>query len=317
MSLLTVARRLSSRLPGPWDRRSRELGKAVINYRGARRNALRAIGFAIAARRSEFLLVKFGEGHLVVDSQDQEIGRGVYIRGDYERIYMHAAIDYLSGHTDFSPAGKTFIDVGANIGTSTVDALLHFGFAGAVCFEPDPRNFRLLRANLWLNDLDARATCFQLAASDTDGIASLLLNSINSGDHRIVGRRAEQSRSDRIQTVSCARIDTLVNAGEIDLEQTGLVWLDTQGHEPAVLSGAKSILRAGIPVVIEYWPTHLRATESLEQLEQLISSHYGTVVDLRLLSHGLESEAVLSSDRIAEMRSRYTGDELTDLLLLK
>lgn len=317
MSLLTLARRLSSRLPGPWDRRLKEFGKAVINYRGARRNALRAIGFATAARRSEMLLVKFGDGHLVVDSQDQEIGRGVYIRGEYERIYMHTAIDYLRDHVDFSPAGKTFVDIGANIGTSTVDALLHFGFAGAACFEPDPRNFRLLRANLWLNGLDERATCFQMAASDTDGSASLLLNSTNSGDHRIVGGPAGPGQTDRIQTVSCARIDALVDTGKVELEQTGLIWIDTQGHEPAVLSGAQSILRTGIPVVVEYWPTALMATESLEQLEQLITGNYVKVVDLRLLSHGLESEAVLSSDRIAEMRSRYTGDELTDLLLLK
>ncbi|MGH9164511.1 MAG: hypothetical protein ACRDZW_03220, partial [Acidimicrobiales bacterium] len=165
VALLERARRLSARLPAVWDRRVRETTKFAVNYRGARASGLRGLRFHRAGRYSSLLLTPFGDGQLLVDGRDEEIGRVVFMTGGYERIYMRMAMDYLTSRGRAPVPGSAFVDVGANIGTSTVDALLHFGFGRAVCVEPDAANLRLLRLNVTLNGLEDRVEILPLALS--------------------------------------------------------------------------------------------------------------------------------------------------------
>lgn len=122
--------------------------------RGTARRARRG---ALRARRtgSPLVTARFGNGRMFVDARDREIGPLVFATGGYERLYMAAAVETLE-HLGLLGPKRTFVDVGSNIGTSTIDALMHFGFSRAVCFEPDVKNRKLLRLNLLLNDLDGR-----------------------------------------------------------------------------------------------------------------------------------------------------------------
>lgn len=311
LRVLRVAQGISGRLPPRWDRRARELGKVAVNYRGARSTALRAFSFDRVRRHAELVVVPFGHGRLLVDTRDQEIGRTVFITGGYERLYMDVAVRRLAA-SGLSPAGKTFVDVGANIGTSTVDALLEFGFGRAICFEPGQENFRLLQMNLSLNDLDSRATAHRAALSDFDGTAQLQLSSSNSGDHRIAAGDAPGGGPS--EQIECRRFDSLVEAGEIDLGSVGLVWVDAQGHEASVLAGAAAAMAAGVPLVLEYWPAVLGT--SLPRLQRHVQAFYTSVVDIRLLAHGIEDGAVLAASDLGELDARYPGPQLTDVLLL-
>src|SRR5215212_8771895 len=116
-ALIGHGRRISARLPGNWDRRARELGKAVVNYRGARRAYGRQVLFRLLARGSDVLSAPFGDVQLLVPADDQEIGRVVFATGGYERVYMACAVDELR-RAGRHVGGTTFVDVGANIGTS-------------------------------------------------------------------------------------------------------------------------------------------------------------------------------------------------------
>ena len=282
-----------------------------MNYRGARSTALRAFSFDRVRRHADLVVVPFGRGRLLVDTRDQEIGRTVFITGGYERLYMDVAVRHLAVH-GLGPQGKTFVDVGANIGTSTVDALLEFGFGRAVCFEPGRDNFRLLQLNLALNDLEDRARTYRTALSDSDGRAQLQLSSSNSGDHRITTNGA--SAQGTSEDVECRRFDSLVEGAEIDVDDIGLIWVDAQGHEASVLAGAATAMAAGVPMVLEYWPAVLATT--LPRLQEQIRAFYTSVVDIRLLAHGIEDGAVLSTSAIGALDARYPGAHLTDVLLL-
>ena len=315
LELITRARSLSGRLPGGWDRRARDLGKAIVNYRGGRRAYARQAVFAAVRRVAGGVLVPFGEGQLLVPTDDQEIGRVVFASGGYERLYMAAAMGELE-RLGMPVKGMTFVDVGANIGTSTVDALLAFGFAQAVCFEPDPRSFRLLMANVAVNGLHARVRAHPVALSATAGTDRLHLSLTNRADNRIVGDEERPSaHSGPVVDIACERFDDVVARGEIELEEVGVLWLDAQGHEPLVLQGAGRALEAGIPLVMEYTPAALEAAGSLAALEAMIQSHYTTVVDLHLLSAGLRSQAILEAADIRRLRS--LDREHTDLLLVR
>jgi FkbM family methyltransferase len=315
VALLKFAKRQAGRLPDRWNRRVREAGKFAFNYRGARSYGLRSILFSRLGRHSRLLLAPFGKAELLVSAEDQELGRTVFIRGDYERMYMGAALGYLEneGH---SCTGKTFIDIGANIGTSTVDALANFGFARAVCFEPDSRNFKLLRLNLVLNDLGDRAEAFHFALSSEDTFARLERSPTNFGDSRISNPAPSGEAPSGDGVVECRSLDSLVDDGTVSLDEVGLLWLDTQGHDGFVMAGATKAVKSGIPVVVEYWPDGLRKNRCLEPLEQAIRGGYGKVVDLRLLCHGLTAEATTEVAQLDRVRERYPHSDHTDLLLL-
>jgi hypothetical protein len=114
--------------------------------------------------------------------------------------------------------------------------------------------------------------------------------------------------------VPATTVDALIGDGTVNPEETPLVWIDAQGHEPAILRGAQRLLESRVPVLIEYWPQGLRAAGGLESLEQLVISSYARFVDLRV-------SADLQSPRpTAEMpllRDVYADGSFTDLLLFK
>ncbi len=314
--VIGYARRCSARLPQRWDRRARDLAKVIVNYRGARRAFPRQLLYPLLRRSSGALLVPFGRAQLLIPTDDFEISRVVFATGGYERLYMARAVEELA-RLGFRSAGRTFVDIGANIGTSTVDALVEFGFARAVCFEPEMRNFRLLTANVALNGLEDRVRAFPAALSDKPGVSLLETSVTNRGDNRIV--TSDLSRRDgdeNIVEIECRRFDDLVDDGSIALDEVGLIWLDAQGHEPLVLEGAGQAMAAGVPIVMEYSPAALQASGTLDALEATIREHYTTVIDLHRLSAGLGNDAVLKAADISRLRE-MAGRDHTDLLLVR
>lgn len=312
MALLRRARRLSRRLSPQLDRGLREAAKLVLNYRGARDGGLRAMHFRRLARHTDLVAAPFGEGTLLVDAHDDEVARTVYVTGGYERLYMQVAVEFLAsaGHP---VDGRAFLDVGANIGTSSVDALLHFGFRRAMCFEPEAQNVRLLALNMKLNGLDDRVQIHPFALSDQDGEGAVARSALNSGDHRIA---VHPGPAADIQPVALRRLDSLVADGTVVLDDVGLVWMDVQGHEPFVLRGATSVTEAGMPLVLEYLPDDMAAAGTLAAYERLVMEHYATVIDLHQLAHGCSGSSFPARDLPALARE-YRGGAHTDLLLLR
>ena len=311
------AQRLAARLPPKWNRRVREAGKVLINYRGARSTGARGIIFKLLSRYSPLVATEYGKGLILVNTNDGEIGRSVFITNEYERRFLGAAVDYL-GQVRGAALGPVFVDVGANIGISTLDALLHFGFEDAVCFEPDSRNFRTLKMNLVLNDLEDRVTAHRVALSNCEGQSVLQRTDGNFGDSRIVAAAdsAGPGTGER-EVCQITRLDAYLDAHPGLLERIGLLWIDAQGHDPLVLQGAEQLMKAGTPVVVEYWPKGLQAHSALELFETLVSENYSSVVDLRVLSDGDLARATTPTSEIRSLRGYYLDEEFTDLLLLK
>lgn len=317
LALLGVARRLSDRLPDTLARGARGVGRLVLDGQGERKSALRQLEYALLRRSSPVLAAPFGAGELLVDARDHEIGRTVFVTGGYERWHMQAAVDHLRT-MGRDPAGRLFVDVGANIGTSTVDALVHFGFGSAVCFEPAMRNARLLRANLLWNELDQRAVVHQIALSDVEGSGVLKHSPTNSGDHRFSPSRNGSSAKagDGLQEpAECRRLDAFVDDGVIDPSDIGLLWIDAQGHEPHILRGAQRVLDAKVPVVLEYCPWVLGP--SIADLDAEITRSFSTVIPLNpAAAGGRRQEAALTPLDLPALAHRFAHRGYADLLLL-
>ena len=306
--LLELGNDVARMLPGKWERRVRESAQWALGYNGARGTARRAFRFSRHGRHDPLLVAPFGDGLMIVDPRDQEVGRVVYMRGEYQRRYFTTAVDHLRTTTGLVPRDKTVLDAGANIGTTTIDAIRQSGFARCISFEPDPANVRLLRANVALNGLEDRVTVVSAAASDENTNLILIRNESNSGDSRVQADDAEAGG----EPVPARRIDTVLADLDVTAEQVGLLWADVQGHETHVLLGAPSLTAAGVPVVIEYG---LLGNEDLERLEALAAQHYTHVVDLRRLAADPDDKgAVSAADRLPPQRA--AGHE-TDLLLVR
>jgi FkbM family methyltransferase len=304
--------------------RLQNLARLVRNADGVRREALRARVFPLASRLTPFLGVeRDGVRYVISTRESGGVGFSTFVRGFFDEGTIERMLEAFEHHTAITTLnGMTVLEVGANIGTETVSLLVRHGVERVVAVEPDSENVRFLRANLALNGVHDRVEIHQIALSDADGTLVLERSTDNWGDHRI--RIADPSGPDlreegqRVTVeVPARRLDSLADDGEIDLDQIDLMWMDAQGHEAHILSGAQRLAAAGIPILTEYWPYGLRRVGALDRFHALVAERYSMVVDLR------EPATALDALRVAELASRYVANDdgdpvapYTDLLLL-
>jgi FkbM family methyltransferase len=132
---------------------------------------------------------------------------------------------YLSGPL------KTAFDIGANVGQTARRLAAQFPDAKIHSFEPLPDTYRQLEQNT----AGMNVRCVNAAAGDTTGPAAFGLG----GDS---GRNGFQAAHGSV-TVNVVTLDDY--AAEQSLSQIGLLKIDTEGHESAVLRGARGLLEAG------------------------------------------------------------------------
>lgn len=283
--------------------------------KGARWAAREAF-FDNAGRFTPLLAVDTKYGRFLVSTSDRMVGHGLFVK-QYrpEMSTLRRVNRILTGEGVLpSPKDRTFIDVGANIGTSTVVALRQ-GFARAVALEPAPANLALLRQNIALNDIAGCVDVLAIAASDAEGTVRLALSQANWGDHRVVARDGDLDRSEVLE-VRAEPLDALVSGGRLRLGDVGLLWVDVQGHEGHVLAGASSMLAAGVPVVTELWPHGLESSGGTSSFLTAAHEHFARFVDLR---HRVDADKKAYETRPVETLEAFVrelGHNHTDLLLL-
>ena len=147
--------------------------------------------------------------------------------------------------------GMTVVDGGAHVGYFTCLAARLVGPRGlVVAFEPNPRTFEILLANVWRNGF-ANVACFPWAITDENDLARLFLSADNTGDNRLVDPGSGGSAVD-VRTV---RLDDAA----VVMPPVDVVKLDLQGSEAAALRGMELLLRASPNVLVttEFWPAGL------------------------------------------------------------
>ena len=148
--------------------------------------------------------------------------------------------------------GGTYIDIGANIGLTTIPVARNPAVR-CFAFEPEPVTFGNLAANISANCCHENVTISQIALFDRTSVIEFEIAEGNLGDHRIhlsnrPGQISEEQR--RVIKVNAAPLDDVVG------ETSGAlaVKIDTQGAEPFVIAGGRRILtRAGL-LILEFWP---------------------------------------------------------------
>jgi FkbM family methyltransferase len=184
-------------------------------------------------------------GTLYLDEADTVVTPGLVSVGEWEP----GLTSLLGAHIK---PGMTIVDAGAHIGYFSCLAGRLAGPRGlVVAFEPAPRNYELLLANVWRNGL-TNVVCFPWALSDQQGFVDLHLSADNSGDHRIF-EHGDRSTV-RVRTAALDSVDALRPPVDV-------VKVDVQGAEEAVFRGAERLLAAspGALVVVEFSTNELGA----------------------------------------------------------
>ena len=300
----------------------RTIGKLVLNHRGYRKAWPRERFFLRARKHTPVVAVDTNGARYFVSTGDEAVGLGVFAHGSHEREQLAAVSAALADWSGESEPlrGKRFLDIGANIGTSVVEAMVSFGCTGGWALEPHPGNYKLLRHNLLENGLDGKVEALEMAVSDSDGTATLEVAKVNMGDHRVRvgdgagGRMAEGERE--TIAVPMRALDSLVGDGTVSLDGVALAWVDTQGHEGHVLGGASCLVDARVPAYIEYWPYALGRAGGLEKLNGIIQGAWSEVADI---GFGHEEAKRRPAKEIEAVAARYDARDphaATNLLLL-
>ena len=142
--------------------------------------------------------------------------------------HPHTASIFFS---DYLQPGDTVIDVGSNIGTTTIQSSINVGKTGKIfSIEPNPTIYEFLLQNIKLNKLENIKT-FNIAAGESDGEVNFsnkrsdVMNKIVDDDSKI--------------KVKMTTIDKLL----IDQDIFNLLKIDVIGYEKFVLLGSKNILK--------------------------------------------------------------------------
>lgn len=200
---------------------------------------------------SEYDLVvrAFDDHKIAFDPRDKVIGHHVEKFGDWFRDDFRRVLALLA-RAGRATNKKTFLDVGANIGTQTVYALVSNDFARAIAIEPVPKNLMALRTNVAVNNLVDRVIVVPKGAGDAPGRMQMLVDSDNSGGHSFRGGTSRGKKSNL--TVEVTTIDAVLADLAIDASDIGLLWLDVEGYEPEALTGAQRIIAARVPICVEF-----------------------------------------------------------------
>jgi len=222
-------------------------------------------------------------GHMLTFSEDMVIGKSLRETGSFQEDDIGKAIEMLEA-SGYSISRGLFLDVGANIGTHTLYAL-QYGFRKAICIEADPDNFRVLKINQLLNDVDLRCMNVCAAASIQSGEVDIELSPTNYGDHRISICQTENNLHDELtwtkKRIQSATLDEILKSLKIQASEISFAWIDTQGHEGHVLGGGDSFVSAQVPFVAEFWPYGLSRSGGWQRFRNILNQSNCDIFDLR------------------------------------
>jgi FkbM family methyltransferase len=185
--------------------------------------------------------------------------------------FNRVVIDFFEFHR-----GGTYIDIGANIGLTTIPIA---AVPGVECraFEPEPDNFRHLAHNVARLCRHGNVQMFNVAVWDRTGIIKFEVDPDNHGDHRIhvdaTGLLLEDKRA--VIPVNAVRLDDAFNPAA--LRQPVVVKMDVQGSEGQIFAGGKRLLRDCALVFFEFWPYSMkRFGADIEDLTGFIGLNFAS-----------------------------------------
>jgi FkbM family methyltransferase len=136
--------------------------------------------------------------------------------------------------------GMTVVEIGANMGSHSVDMARACAPGPFYAFEPQPRLFQVLCANLALNDI-GNALAYPEGCGEAEGWAVVPM--VDYGRQGNFGGLSLRAPGEEGVKVRIRPLDAL------ELPALGLLKVDVEGFEPKVLRGAQQTIGRCRPVI--------------------------------------------------------------------
>jgi FkbM family methyltransferase len=175
---------------------------------------------------------------------------------------------------NYADPHKNFIDIGAHMGTYTINLAPHFKHTWA--FEAQKNTYYGLAGGIALNDLSSRVTATHCALSNPEEADKMLQLKVISADG---GGSSIKSFSDDehqnilgTEKVLCKTLDSF------EIEEVALIKIDVEGAELDVIQGARRTLENSNypPILFEVWPDKWYEEDKHALLNYLNSLGYQT-----------------------------------------
>ena len=168
--------------------------------------------------------------------------------------------------------GGIFLELGANIGTTGIYFLKKIApNMKWLAFEPDAENFKLLRINTILNDVEDKATLVNCGLGDKFDEMIMYRDLKNPGHNNLT----EQKNNVPTAKVKIIPLDSYLAENKIAASDVKYIWIDTEGFEPQVLLGAKNLIRENpVPIFMECNLNAWDKSGFFEEMLALLAEHY-------------------------------------------
>jgi FkbM family methyltransferase len=188
--------------------------------------------------------------------------------------------------------GGIMLDLGGNIGLTSIPRVILGDVVAAYCAEPDPLNYACLVGNVVDNGLQGMVMPDWLAVGDRDGTV-VLSRGRAAGSHHVLAGDAPADgvrvgpidpplRDGERVEVPCLTVDSWIARLRIDPDAITFVKVDVQGFELRVLRGASVLLaKRHVAWQLEMAPRTLEeAGTSVGDVCAALQQHFTHFIDL-------------------------------------
>ena len=211
--------------------------------------------------------------------------------------------------------GGTMLDIGANVGQTSLPRALLGDFKAIYAAEPAPENYRCLRKSIIANGLSGVVLPDRIAIGDQEGMLRLGERTTRSFTAAIGAEEVEGTF-----TVPCLKLDDWLEKIGVDADEVSFVKTDTNGFELQVLRGAAFLLSKCRSVwQVEVMPTNMcRIGVSVGLLGEELQLRFTHFIDMSARAPGAIvrpiSEFADAMQYLQAINLSANGKQQTDVL---
>ena len=274
----------------------------------------RWVAFKNCQAHNNFIACTVNDCSYVATAKDDVIMRNMFLwRNNWASSSMKRFHELSQKYYNIDGGGEgIFLELGANIGTTGIYFLKNLApDLNLLAFEPDTENFKLLRINTILNDLEDRATLVNCGLGDKADELILYRGLTNPGGNSILKPGANRPT----ETIKVIALDSYFAENKIPAAQIKYIWIDTEGFEAQVIVGMKNLLKENpAPIFME---CNLGAWDNsglFEDMLALLAENYSHFILFPL--KGKEELYPLETLRTLERAKNVLG-QIGDIFLIR
>lgn len=263
-----------------------------------------------------YQLVPTEEGDWIFNSNDLYIPREMFLTGQtFSKEEIDIFIELTEKYYGTKPTQKCyFMDIGANVGTTCIYVKKKkIPNATIIAFEPVRENYKLLKINHMLNDIDD-AIMVNKAVANKTATYLITINRTNMGGCTIIPENQNaETDSAMTEQIASTTIKEFMEENNIEAADVKYVWIDTEGFETEVLLAAEPLLcEEHVAFYLEYAPCFI-GEEKLKTLAEICEKYFTEFICIDdFINNDLTPRPI---EELRDLYKRYSDQ--TNIFLIK